>query len=224
MALAALLVAGVLGGCSDDDDPAFTIVDGGVFNTPVGAGAAGPATPGDTYRFTFTASAGHRLSFATMYVQSNDLFFAPAEAGIALYDAAGSAVTGDVTSQVLLVDAGTEVNQEPGVGSDQPLRQAGPDTGADENGTVQAIADVSDGFTYPAVSDVLSVSISESGGTFTVDITVAAASVTPLAPGVYVVHTGTGPLFTRGTADRGQGLEALAEDGDASTLATSLGL
>ncbi len=159
-----------------------------------------------------------------MYVQSNDLYYAPAEAGIALYDAAGDPVTGDVTAQVQLYDAGTEVNQEPGVGADQAPRQSGADTGADENGTVQAIADVDDGFTYPAVADVISVTLSESGGTFTVDIAVDGAAVTPLAPGVYVIFTGTGPLFTAGAADRGQGLEALAEDGDPSTLATTLGL
>ena len=81
-----------------------------------------------------------------------------------------------------------------------------------------------DGFTYPDVSDVVTVTLSESGGTFTVTIAVDSASSTPIAPGVYVIYTGSDPLFTQNTTDRGEGLEALAEDGDPSTLSTSLGL
>ncbi|MCY3669173.1 MAG: spondin domain-containing protein, partial [Gemmatimonadetes bacterium] len=49
----------------------------GIFNTPVGADSPGPLTPGNAYEFTFVARPGDRLSFATMYVQSNDLFLSP---------------------------------------------------------------------------------------------------------------------------------------------------
>ena len=45
---------------------------------------------------------------------------------------------------------------------------------------------------------------------------------TPFAPGVWVLHSDAGPLFTTGEADRGYGLEALAEDGDPSQLAAAL--
>ncbi|MEW5957070.1 MAG: spondin domain-containing protein [Chloroflexota bacterium] len=45
---------------------------------------------------------------------------------------------------------------------------------------------------------------------------------TPFAPGVWLVHPGDSPLFTTGAPDFGQGLEALAEDGDPSILAASL--
>ena len=38
------------------------------------------------------------------------------------------------------------------------------------------------------------------------------------APGVWVLHSEAGPLFTIGEADRGQGLEALAEDGDPTNV------
>jgi hypothetical protein len=116
----------------------------GAFNTPTGAAGPGPAHPGDTYEFTVTAAPGSWLSFATMYVQSNDLFFSPGSAGLALYDAAGTPISGDITGQIGLWDAGTEINQEPGVGTDQAPRQTGPNTGADENGPVQI---VNDGFT-----------------------------------------------------------------------------
>jgi hypothetical protein len=102
---------------------------------------------------------GDMLSFATMYVQSNDLFFSPGETGISLFPG-GNPVTGDITAQVLLFDAGTEVNEQPGVGPNQAPRQAAPDTGPDENGTVRAISDVLDGFTYPAVDAVITVTIS----------------------------------------------------------------
>lgn len=91
-----------------------------------------------------------------MYVQSNDLFFAPLGAGIPLFGADGSPVSGDVTDRIQLWDAGTEVNQAPNFGPDQAPRQAGPDTGADENGVVQP---VSDDFTYPSTAQLIRVTI-----------------------------------------------------------------
>lgn len=106
--------------------------------------------------FTVTAPPGSRLSLATMLVQSNDLFYAPGEEGIALFEADGTPRTGDVTSALGLWDAGTEVNQAPGAGPDQAPRQSGPDTGADEEGAVEL---VDDAFEYPAVESVLGVSI-----------------------------------------------------------------
>ena len=95
-----------------------------------------------------------------MFVQSNDLFYGPDENGIALFDDSGYPIEGRVTRQIDLWDAGTEVNEEPGVGEDQAPRQAGPDTGADEMGPVQLIADSGDGYTYPPVAAVIRVSIS----------------------------------------------------------------
>ena len=156
----------------------------GVFDTPVGAAGPGPLLPGSSYEFSFVAGDGARLSFATMYVQSNDLFFAPDEGGIALFEG-GVPVTGSVVDQVWLWDAGTEVNQAPGTGADQAPRQAGPDTGADEGGVVRPVAD---GFTYPDAADAIDVVIRatpEAGATrFTVAIVNLAGSPTPLAPGV----------------------------------------
>ena len=126
------------------------------FDTPVDADAAGPIGPGGAYEFAIIASPGANLSFATMFVPSNDLFFAPGEGGIAFFDAEGDPISGDVTSQITLWDAGTEVNQEPGVGADQVQRQAAANTGADEGGVVRPVADE---FTYPAVADVILVTI-----------------------------------------------------------------
>ncbi len=132
----------------------------GVFTTPVGADGPAPIFPGEAYEFEVkvTAEAPY-LSFATMFVQSNDLFVGPGEGGIALIDMDGMAMEGmhDVTADLLLWDAGTEANEEPGVGGDQAPRQSGPNMGLPEiEGTVRV---VDDGYTYPDVSALVKVSI-----------------------------------------------------------------
>ena len=138
---------------AEDGDPSILALSvGEVFNTPAGEGAPGPATPGKSYRFSFEASPGHRLSFATMYVQSNDAFFAPADTGLALYNGS-TPVTGNVTSMISLWDAGTEINQEPGTGPDQPLRQSGPDTGPSERAAVDLIS-ARDNYVYGSALEV----------------------------------------------------------------------
>jgi len=190
----------------------------GVFNTPEGASEPGGAGPGHAYEFSFNAGKGSHLSFATMFVGSNDLFFGPDENGLALFDG-DNPVSGDLTSQVYLWDAGTEVNEAPGAGPNQPGSQSGPNTGMDEMGTVREISQVSDGFTYPAVDQTLKITISNDGGTmFTLRIENLQGSTTPIAPGVWVVHTDAGALFTAGMAAADMGLEALAEDGNPEGL------
>lgn len=236
-------------GCSDDDvtpmagstttfevsieniSDAFVHALAGVFNTPEGMSMPGAIGPGMAYTFRFGAVPGQKLSFATMFVHSNDVFFAPTGAGIALYDTGGMPVSGDVTSQVQLWDAGTEINQEPGLGADQPPRQGAANTGAaDANTSVRLL---NDGFTYPAVSAVIRVTITpEAGNEFTVRIENVSTGTTlmtsmgdmlavPMAPGTWVVHTADNPLFVDGMVDSGMGLEALAEDGDPATLGMS---
>ena len=44
----------------------------------------------------------------------------------------------------------------------------------------------------------------------------------PFAPGVWAVHSGADPLFADGAADYGDGLVAVAEDGDPTALGASL--
>ena len=126
----------------------------GVFNTPIGASMPGPAGPGGVYEFTFTATPGQKLSFVTMFGQSNDLFYAPAK-GVSLFDD-GQPLSGDITSRVMLFDAGTEVNEEPGVGADQAPRQKAHNTGASESGKIGM---VKDGFAYPKTSEVIRITI-----------------------------------------------------------------
>jgi hypothetical protein len=131
----------------------------GAFATPVGADEPAPIGPGGAYEVAFEAGAGDSLSFATMFIPSNDLFLAPDPEGIALFARDGDPVTGDVTDLVALWDAGTEINEEPGVGENQAQRQRGPGVGLVERGTVANVADVN-GYEYPAVADVVRVTLS----------------------------------------------------------------
>ncbi|HHH50351.1 MAG TPA: hypothetical protein ENK52_05170 [Saprospiraceae bacterium] len=184
------------------------------------SGTTGLIMPGMSESFTFNAGKGQYLKFATMFAQSNDIFYAPSDEGIALYDANGMAVTGDLSAMIHLWDAGTEVNEEPGVGMNQAPRQSAPNTGMDENGTVALVANISDGFNYPM--NGLKFSLSHDGGTmFTATIenkTNMSTLASPFAPGVWVIHNDSQkPLFTEG-AMASAGLEAMAEDGDNSKM------
>lgn len=191
-------------------------------------GKTGLIMPGMSETITFNAGAGHYLSFATMFVQTNDLFFAPNENGLALYDTDGNAITGNITDMIDLWDAGTEVNEEPGVGPNQAPRQTGPDTGDDENGMVQLIENLNDGFTYPMISETIKVMLTHDGGTeFTLkisNISDGSALPTPLAPGTWVINAaGQTPLFEEGVV-ASEGLEKIAEDGDNSVSDTQLSM
>jgi hypothetical protein len=126
-----------------------------VFNTPVGANAPRPVTPGSAYEYTLTAAKGNEMSLVFMFGQSNDLFYGNAKP-IRLFDDSGAPISGDITAMFSLWDAGTEVNQEPGIGADQAPRQKVPNTGAPEH---VAVGPVKDGFTYPKTADVLRITI-----------------------------------------------------------------
>jgi len=113
----------------------------GVFNTPMGAMAAGPIRPGDSFEFTVTAMPGMKLFMTQMFGQSNDWFYSPGANGIALFDSKGNAVSGDITNQLYLWDAGTEKDEEIGIGPNQGPRQKGMNTGEAENGVVHRVKD-----------------------------------------------------------------------------------
>ena len=78
---------------AEDGDPttlaaALPAMGAGAFTTPVGGAGPAPAFPGESYSFSFDGDpANPNLSFATMLVQTNDVFLAPDEDGIALFDA-----------------------------------------------------------------------------------------------------------------------------------------
>ena len=127
----------------------------GIVNKPVGADMPSPILPGGSFQFSFNAKKGALFNFIAMFGQSNDLFYAPAKA-IALFDDKGNPLTGDITGMFELWDAGTEVNQAPGIGTDQGPRQKMKNTGAVEKGVVGT---VHDGFMYPNAKDVLRITI-----------------------------------------------------------------
>jgi len=221
----------------------FTVRKAGSYEIPVGAEARAPLAPGQAYEVKFTAGTAHRLVFASMFGQSNDWFFAPDATGIALFDDNKMPVTGDITSQVKLWDAGTEVDEEPAVGPHTGPKQAMSTDGPgalDANPNVREVplsVTLGDGstFTRPAVSDMIKVTLSADAGTreFTLRIENVADDTSTLqtsdgakpvrvSPGVWGLGTNTEPLFTNGAPDRGEGLEKLAEMGDQADLAAAL--
>src|SRR6266481_2710175 len=113
----------------------------GVFNTPVGAMGAGPIRPGDSFEYRITAMPGMKLFSTMMFGQSNDWFYSPDANGIALFDAKGNSISADVTDKFILWDAGTEVDEEIGIGPNQGPRQKGMNTGVDEHGVVRRVND-----------------------------------------------------------------------------------
>lgn len=183
---------------------------------PDGQNAPGPAFPGQSFTVEFHAGKGHKLSFATMYGASNDLFYAPSDEGISLFSG-DTPLTGDITSMISLWDAGTEVNQAPASGMQ----------GADESVPIQSVRNtdnVMDGYDYNNVEENIQVSLAYDGTSmFTLTINVQSTSGTPLSPVAWVVHYDMQkPVFDEGAPDYGHGLEALAETGNAAPLSEYL--
>jgi hypothetical protein len=141
-------------------DGAPGVVAVGADDRPVGSEAGGPIAPGQSYQFELTAAPGQTLSLAWMFGQSNDLFYSN-DRPIALFNAAGKPVAGDMTLQLALWDAGTELNEEPGLGPNQGPRQKTPDAGIAEH---QGIAHVHDRFSYPRTTGVLRLTITPAAG------------------------------------------------------------
>lgn len=143
--------------------PADTVADP---NDPLGeVPGAPPIAPGGAFEFDIGAERGQKLSFATMFVPSNDVFFAPGMGGINLSTVNG---TTDVTDEIALWDAGTEPNDDPSSGSPNQAPRQGlefddPDKGSDEDGVVRQLRpvdNVGDGYSYPDPSDAIEVTIS----------------------------------------------------------------
>jgi hypothetical protein len=199
-------------------------------------GTSGALGPGDALEIQFTAGTKQFVSFAAMLGESNDWFFAPGPTGIALYDATGNPVSGDVTSQVSLWDAGTEIDQEPAVGDATGPRQPTPDYGApDPVAMVRELGTnvmLSSGATFvrPATADMIQVTLTpganrqftlriQNVSTTTTLVTSQGARAIHISPAVWALHIAPNPLFTPGAPDRGQGLELVAESGRGTMLA-----
>lgn len=235
--LAALLVGGVcFTSCDDDDNDKHgdnasifslenvtTLKDFVQSGTFEGQGSTGDIiAPGESVRFTFNAAKGQTLMFATGYGYSNDLFFAPANPGIALYNADGTPVTGDVSSQVKLWDNGTRVNVKPGPSIAHP--------GTAENGSVTQVNGTdAQGNTYPEASAMMKLNLTydKTKSEFTLSIMNLSnntANETPFSPGVWVVSNvldgevlNDKPFFIPGEKSSAE-LTKLAENGDEDPL------
>jgi hypothetical protein len=190
--------------------------------------------PGESYQIRFSAAPGHRLSFVAMMMESNDWFFAPDPAGIPLYDN-GVAISGDITSRVQLWNAGSELDEEPGVGPNTGTLQAqstdgDPDTDARVR-LVPAIATLGSGASFhrPAVAQMLKVTISlDADGYWTLTFTnVSTASTLQTSRGplpvhvsgvVWAIHREGNAFSDAGVALRPNNLERLVESGDPYSL------
>ncbi|WP_299714089.1 spondin domain-containing protein [uncultured Tenacibaculum sp.] len=185
-----------------------------VFNTPTGAANPGPVTDvNGSYSVKFKAVPGTKLSFASMSAATNDWFFAPKMSGIDLFDASGSAVTGDISEQIYLWDAGTE-EEDPATIATEP--NGGTAGSPDDDNTVRVVND--------DVTAYLRTELAYDSSTryFTLTLTnlMGAAGSTPtvLTPGLAVLHAQKAPLFTVGQPDRGYGLKEIAEAGNPMPL------
>lgn len=202
-------------------------------------GASGAAGPGEAFEIPFTAGRNQKVSFATMLGQSNDWFFGPGPAGIALYDADGNPRSGDVTGEVYLFDAGTEIDQEPAVGDATGPRQPSPDFGApDPIAKVRQLEQVvpltaGGTFTLPAIAEMIKVTLVpganrqfvlriENVSTSSTLVTSQGARAIGISPVVWALHIQDAPLFAEGAADRGQGLELVAESGRGQSLGAAM--
>ena len=194
----------------------YKYFESGTVAIPEGESEAGPAFPGHSFKFSFHAGPSHKLSFASMYGLSNDGFYAPDGNGISLYNA-GTPVTGDITSQIMLWDAGTEINQMPGPDN--------PHDGAETSDPVQLMSAVGDGYDYGMVDTNLKVMLDYDGDhMFTVTISVLNGATTAVSPVAWVVHTMPNPLFKAGALDWGKGLEEIAEGGNVAPLGEYLAM
>lgn len=236
----AIAVTVLLASCHKDDDhsPVMTqttirvenvleskpLVESGTFQ---GSGASPLIRPGQSASFSFSAAKNQRVSFATMYGWSNDLFFAPENPGIKLYNDDGSPITGDVSASIKLWDNGTRMNQAPGASVTHP----GSAEGNPKN--IKEVAGMDEyGNTYLAASKLLKASLEYKGNsTFTLtisNISGGTANETPFSPGVWAISYVAGgnlllpaPIYAAGKPTA-NGLTNIAEAGNNAALSMYL--
>ncbi len=213
----------------------WTLLKAGSQGTIAGTMDQGNIGPGQAYELRFTAGPGHNLTFATTLIEANDWFFAPDPAGIPLY-VDGQQVLGDITDRVRLWDAGTEENQELGVGDatcgNQPVRDYGA---PDPDSRVRLVTETQiNGTPIPAVASMIRVTLTagttpdafvmrvenvSNDNTLQTSLGPRAVTVSPLA---YAISRHPDAFFTEGHGVRPNGLGTFAETGTADSLASML--
>ena len=132
----------------------------GTFDADGGFDDSPAIFPGESSTFTVTAVPGDRLQLQTMFVQSNDWFYAFDRGGIELFNK-HVPVGGDATFRLVVYDAGTEEDTPPGSGDFQKMVQdpQATDFGPrDDDATIRPAQE--SGFTLPADSSVIRITIS----------------------------------------------------------------
>ena len=236
MALSVLSSA-VFVSCDDDDDnlppnkTKITVENVTVTKDFVQSGtfrgtAQQTILPGESVSITFYAGKGQALMFATMYGYSNDLFFAPENPGIKLFDDTGKAITGDVSTQVKLWDNGTRVNQVPSSNVNHP--------GVATNENIKMVTTMdAQGNSYLLASQLMQLTLAytETTSQFTLtikNISGGTANETPFSPGVWAISNmldgkliNDKPFFTPDEKSS-DALTPLAEAGNITPLKTWL--
>lgn len=202
----------------------------------------GSLGPGEVYEIRFTAGTNHYLSLASMLRESNDWFFGTDPAGIPLYTN-GTPLSGDITSRIRLWDAGTEYDEEPGIGGNTGLMQTSPSAGApDPDNRVRLVGDLatlSNGTTFarPSIASMIRVTLTPSNTSersFLLRIENVSTTETLVTSGgnkpitvmnaLWTIHCPPNVLFDADMPARPNGLEQLAEAGNAWTLNDKLRL
>ncbi len=229
----------LLAACHKDDDmaadrPATITIENVLDSRPLvesgtfkGSGTPPVILPGQSATLSFSAAKNQRLSFATMYGWSNDLFFAPVNPGIKLYNDDGTPITGDVSAQVKLWDNGTRMNQAPGAAV------VHPGTAEGQPKMIKEVNGMDDqGNSYLPASQLMKLTLAYNGNsTFTLTITNTSggtANETPFSPGVWAISYVAGgnlllpePVYSAGKLSA-NGLTNIAEAGDNSVLSNYL--
>ncbi len=135
--------------------------DHGEFVAPGGPDNGAALFAGETSTFMISARPGDKLQIQTMFVQSNDWFYAFGNGGLDLFNG-NDPITGNVTSDLVLYDAGTEIDEVPGVGIYQKPAQGPLDMNfgpADATTTITQATVRHTQFTIPATASVIRVTI-----------------------------------------------------------------
>jgi len=217
--------------CSDDDDAiivsnnetkTFKLTLKNAINylnvKKIGTGPL--TTTGQTHQVTFKATKGTSLSFANMFAQSNDWFFATGNQGIELWNG-DTPKTGDISSYIKVWDAGTEEDENFLVDFPATMYTA-PNQANVNSGPTDSDTTVRD--TGRNITNYLTASLTYNmvSKEFTLTIVKANRETAHnpgfVTPGILVVHTQPNALFEEGMSIKANGLESLAEDGSPQAI------
>ena len=122
------------------------------------SGVFSAISPGESVSFDFSAYYGETFNLASMFMESNDAFYAYNDDGLSLFHPDGDPISGDFTQKIFLWDVGTELNEAPYTGPNQPGRQMA--MGQGEFVAFERVRLIDDGFTYPDKTAVIRITFS----------------------------------------------------------------